>query len=116
MADQVITVKKIQVKEETPMQRRGEKYRMNPKLYIQIENESIMQNLQNRRTRPHNTYKDEVIPQVIRALEKDHPELYRKLQNAKWGWRQDCGCSVCPCSPGFVATEVTGLETIWATI
>lgn len=82
--------------------RRGEKKQSCPKMYIFIESESIMENLQNRRTRPYNEYKKTIIPKVLESISKTDPDLFGRIKDLKWGWDRYCGCSMCPCSPGFI--------------
>lgn len=63
------------------------------RLYVCIQKETILENLQNRHYRPYTLYKKFVIPELI----KQCPELV----DAKFSWSQKCGCS-CGCSPGFI--------------
>ena len=39
---------------------------------------------------------------MMEKLKKTNPQVYKDLKNIKWGWNQNCGCSMCPCSPGFI--------------
>lgn len=64
------------------------------RVYIHIDGESILQNLQDRRIRPYNVYKKEVLPLLAAQLGFDVSTLDLR-------WSQRAGCS-CPCSPGFV--------------
>ena len=66
-----------------------------PRIYVDIEGESIRENLQNRRERPYNVYKKELLPALFRLL---------GIRDVKVGWSQHAGCS-CPCSPGFIVKE-----------
>ena len=36
-------------------------------------------------------------------IKEQNSEAYEKLKEQQWGWRQKCGCVMCPCSPGFVS-------------
>lgn len=63
------------------------------RIYIWPKGESIMENLQNRRDRPHTAYRKEVLPTVFQKLGLDPATKVR--------WSQYAGCS-CPCSPGFI--------------
>jgi hypothetical protein len=81
--------------------RKSEPYKGSNKLYISPEGESILENLYNRHDRPSNVWKKEIIPAVLSKLAEQNPEIYERVKDEKWGWRQRCGCS-CPCSPGFV--------------
>lgn len=69
------------------------------RIYIWPQGESVLDNLVNRCGRPHQLYRREVLPQLFDklGLPKDF----------KVNWSQHAGCSMCPCSPGFVcALEV----------
>ncbi len=92
--------------------RSGEKNRLSPKLYIWVKNETILENLVNRRNRPFTEYKKHVIPKVMESLMHTHPHLHDRLKNAKWGWDKHCGCSMCPCSPGFIAKDIIEMVDI----
>ena len=65
------------------------------RVYIFAEGESILANLVNRTTRPHKVYRDRVLPTVYAYLGLD-PREY------KMRWSKHAGCSMCPCSPGFI--------------
>jgi len=85
---------------------RNEKNRLvKSNIYFWIKDESILQNLEKRHTRPHHEYK------------KLLPNLYQKLG---WDlithsyWSQKCGCS-CGCSPGF-RTNHMSFDDIHVTI
>lgn len=95
-------IKTIDVRLETEFNRSGEPKKKFDKLYIWLTDETILENIQNRRSRPYTDYKREVIPQLIERLKIEQPRHYEVLKNVKWGWNQNCGCSMCPCSPGFV--------------
>ena len=96
----IMQIKEIKIKRYSS--RQGEKKQSSPKMYIFIENESVMENLQNRRTRPYNEYKKLIIPKVMESISKTHPDLFERIRDIKWGWDRYCGCSMCPCSPGFI--------------
>ena len=61
-----------------------------------------MENLFNRRNRPSRAWKQTLIPAIMAKLSKENPEIFEKVKGEDWGWRQNCGCKMCPCSPGFV--------------
>lgn len=82
--------------------RNNEPYKMNNKIYVSIENETVIENLRNRKNRPYNVYKKELLPQMYDVLKFQHPLIYQTIKDNKWNWNQKCGCSMCPCSPGFV--------------
>lgn len=62
-----------------------------PRLYVSVEDETIMENLMNRRSRPYNAYKT-----LIHGS-----DLGEIIDLSKLSWSQKAGCS-CPCSPGFI--------------
>lgn len=63
------------------------------RVYIWPEGENVVENMQNRRERPYNVYKTEVLPMLFRLLGIP--------SSTKLNWSQKAGCS-CPCSPGFI--------------
>ena len=95
--------------------RRGEPHRTKNKMYVWVDNETLFENIINRRNRPYQMYKKEVIPMVMELIKKKHPDYYNDLKDTKWSWNQKCGCSMCPCSPGFVG-DTTGFYEIHVTI
>ena len=73
------------------------------RVYFNIQDETILENLQRRRLRPI---------KLFRAL---LPEVYKKLGvDSKARWSQYAGCS-CPCSPGFILDDVYG-KTVYVTV
>lgn len=96
--------------------RYGERNRLSPKMYIQINNESIIDNLRNRRTRPYADYKKHLLPKALEIIREQDPALYERMKDAKWSWDKHCGCTVCPCSPGFVAKNINQPVDIWVKI
>ena len=109
-------IKKISAKQEYYSERKGEPFRDNNKCYIWVERESIVENLMNRRSRPYKFYQENVLPQILKEVNEKYPE-YRISTNVKdWGWRQKCGCSMCPCSPGFIQKTGSGTVTIQAEV
>lgn len=95
----------INIKTEHPFNREGEPKRFNDKIYIWQSGETIFENLKKRRCRPYTTYKKELFPKLMETLQEKHPEIYEQVKDVKWGWNQYCGCSMCPCSPGFVGDK-----------
>lgn len=96
------TINSVNVRPETEFTRHGEPKKNRDKIYIWIKDETIIENLQNRRNRPYKDYKREVIPQLMEWIKDKKPTVYELLKWVRWGWDQHCGCSMCPCSPGFV--------------
>lgn len=89
-------------------------YTSAPRLYVDVENETVLDNLANRKRRPYNVYK-----KMIRATALDQIFDLTKLS-----WSQKAGCS-CPCSPGFIlnkqSVEIDGERQwcgfdIWVTL
>lgn len=108
-----MTPKKIEVRPVSVKSRQGERNWMAPKIYVHHSNETIIENLQNRRSRPYTTYKKELLPVVMEHIKHSHPHLHDRLKNATWSWDKYCGCSMCPCSPGFVAKGIYEQVDIW---
>ena len=71
------------------------------RIYVWLKNESIYDNLMNRRNRPSELYK-EIVRKAFRTIDIDE-ETYGKLR-----WSQKAGCSMCPCSPGFIIDGIEG--------
>lgn len=63
------------------------------RVYVWTEGETIIENLQNRRQRPHTIYKKELIPVVLWRMGLP--------ADTKVRWSQKAGCG-CGCSPGFI--------------
>jgi len=102
MEAKVVLVKDIKVYyhgNDYTDRRRNKKARV----YINIQDESILENLMNRKSRPI---------KLFRAL---LPDVYKKLGvDSKARWSQYAGCS-CPCSPGFILDDVYG-KTVYVTV
>jgi len=62
-----------------------------PRMYVSVADETIMDNLANRKRRPYNIYKTLIHSSDIASV----------LDLSKLSWSQKAGCS-CPCSPGFI--------------
>lgn len=65
-----------------------------PRVYVSIEEESILENFANRTSRPVKQYRD-----FVQAALADMGIEYTSLV-----WSKNAGCSGCPCSPGFILT------------
>lgn len=73
--------------------RQGEAYRNSSHLYVGIQNESIMENLTfGRHNRPHKAYETHLLPLLAE----------RGINVTQAFWSKNAGCSMCPCSPGFI--------------
>lgn len=78
-----------------------------PRVYISIKDEGLLDNFANRTSRPHTLWKSIVITELRK----------RGFTFEKIRWSQKAGCSMCPCSPGFIleGARTAGLG-IWITI
>jgi len=110
------TIRKVSAKQEYWSDRKGEPFRDNNKAYIWVFGESILENLQNRRSRPHKFYQDNILPEVLKQINEQHPEFGISTNAKDWGWRSKCGCSMCPCSPGFIQKTGSGTVSIHAEV
>lgn len=93
---------KFQLKNVEVRLRDGGEKKVKDVMSIDIDKESIMDNLVNRHDRPYKDYRKYVIPLVMESIKKNYPEEYGLMDGVKWKWDQYAGCSMCPCSPGFV--------------
>lgn len=99
-----ITVKRISKMQKTvdySDRRSLQEYNANTRVYIWPEGETVIDNLMNRKSRPYNIYKKEIMPEVLKELGLD-PEM-------KVRWSRYAGCS-CPCSPGFILPMNLGYD------
>lgn len=62
-----------------------------PRMYVSVSDESVLDNLANRKRRPYNVYKTLIHSSGISSV----------LNLGDLRWSQYAGCT-CPCSPGFV--------------
>jgi len=62
-----------------------------PRMYVSIEDETLMSNLANRKRRPYNVYKSMIHSSGLAGV----------LDISKLSWSQHAGCT-CNCSPGFI--------------
>lgn len=76
------------------------------RIYIWPKGETILQNLENRRSRPINQWRKEVIPEILKQA--GFPADMRVK------FSQKCGCQ-CGCSPGWFITGHHGVK-VHATI
>jgi len=74
------------------------------RIYIFIDGENVMENLQNRRDRPYEFYKKEIL-----SLPEVQALFPIETKDIKFKWSQKAGCS-CGCSPGFMVEGWTGSE------
>ena len=71
---------------------RWSEYTQAPRLYVSVADETILDNLANRTRRPYNVYKTLIHSSGIASV----------LDLSKLSWSKNAGCTMCPCSPGFV--------------
>lgn len=76
----------------------------NTRVYVDVKDESILENLGNRTSRPYKAWKP-----LVEAKLKEMGIGFEKIR-----WSQYAGCS-CPCSPGFVVVGDRGKD-IWMTV
>lgn len=73
-------------------------YEAGTRIYVSEVGESVLDNLENRTGRPVDAYRA--------AVKEILPML--GLAGHKVTWSQKAGCSMCPCSPGFLLKAPTG--------
>ena len=83
-------IKKVKVKETN---------RKTSRVFFFVDNETVFENLLNRRQRPYDAYRT-LLPGVFKKA---------KIDPVKASWRQNAGCS-CGCSPAFVLDDDNGLD------
>lgn len=64
----------------------------NPRIYVWIKDENVLENLQKRHSRPYNEYR-KLFPDIVRRI--------GLKADIKANWSQKAGCS-CGCSPAFI--------------
>jgi len=73
-------------------------YTQAPRIYVSVGEFDVAEHLVNRRRRPYTEFR-KFIQGVV------WPSLNWESTAPKLGWRQNAGCTMCPCSPGFVVQE-----------
>lgn len=63
------------------------------RIFLNIEGESILENFVNRTSRPAREWGKIIRNEVLPAL---------GMEGVKARWSQKAGCSMCPCSPGWI--------------
>ncbi len=97
----MLNIKSITLRPKTgsSSKHNAQDYYHRPRIYVSPEGETIMENFTSgRHTRPYTQYKQEVLPQLFRALGLDASSI-------KVGWSKKAGCTMCPCSPGFIVKD-----------
>ncbi len=97
--------------------RKGEPFKNQDKIFIFNEDKSVIF-FQNRFNKPYKVYKKELLPLVMKEIQKRFPQSYDDVKGLKWSWRQSAGCSMCPCSPGFIGDTKKQLDvhTFYVTV
>lgn len=68
-----------------------QEFAASPRLYVRVKDETVLDNIKNRKRRPYSLYKTLI-----------HGSLLGDIFNlGKLQWSQRAGCW-CPCSPGFI--------------
>lgn len=94
----------LQITEIAEIEHKPERrYQRNTKtrIYVWPKGETLIENLENRKSRPYDLFRKQVIPTVLAQLGVD--------ASTKIRWSQYAGCS-CPCSPGFVLDKRLGKD------
>ena len=84
-------------------------YYKNPRVYLDFKDETMIDNLQNRRSRPHVKIKK------LLSLNKDLMQKLNITNISQLHWSQTAGCS-CGCSPGFIISNQNERVDYWLTI
>lgn len=111
-----IQIKKFNIRHEE--KRSGEPKLIHDKMYIWVDNQTIIENIMGRGSEPYKQHKKFIIPKVMEMIKEQHPDKYELLKDVKWSWNKNCGCSMCPCSPGFIGDRksISNHQTIFITI
>lgn len=70
-------------------------------VYVWTKDETVLENLENRRQRPYTIYKKEIMPEVLRQMGL---KSFTKIR-----WSQKAGCP-CGCSPAFLVDGDFGTD------
>jgi hypothetical protein len=89
-----------------------------PRCYVsdvEIIQETVMDNLMNRRNRPHTEWTKLVMPVAKPIVEKALGMMKDLVpltiaSDWKFQWSSKAGCSMCPCSPGYIMKGVDVLD------
>lgn len=83
-------------------------YNRKPRIYVSPEGESLYDNLMSRRQRPSTMYRKLAVAAALRALGLP--------ADTKVTWSHYAGCTMCPCSPGFIVEAACTHEDVYCTI
>jgi hypothetical protein len=77
-------------------------YAKKMRCYISPKGETVLENLfVGRRNRPTDLYRRELMPTLKAKIAEF---LGCQPEQVKLNWSQHAGCSMCPCSPGYIVT------------
>ena len=79
------------------------------RIFIFHDDETILDDLVNRFSRPSAFYKKEILPLFLDKIKVESPDVYKKVKDTKWLWNKLAGCT-CGCSPGFVGNTKDNIE------
>lgn len=99
MAD--MDILKINVVEEEPFKRHGKLLQKKTRVYFWIQGQTLIENFARRFTNPSREYR------------KFLPAVFEKLglpADTVANWNRYAGCTMCPCSPGFILKGHNGKE------
>jgi len=95
--------------------RDAKEFHSKPRVYFSVKGETILENLVERHVRPFTEYR-KVLVAALESIGIDTSEL-------KFNWSKYAGCTMCPCSPGFVVSRKDGRHPttlghcdIWITV
>ena len=77
------------------------------RVFVWADDESILDNLQNRTRRPYEAWRVLAIKVLRQLVDQNGRPLWKPEHDAealRLRWSQRAGCS-CPCSPGFIIEE-----------
>ena len=94
----VLMVKSVDVRDNFDRKRASQKRFTH--LYVNPVNESVFENFLNRCDRPVGHYRLAALSALL--------SLGVDIEKVKLSWNQKAGCSMCPCSPGFIVKVLDG--------
>lgn len=98
----------LRPKSGSSVKRNANQFYHRPRIYISPDGETVMENFrEGRHTRPYTQYKQEILPLLFRLL---------GLTGVKVSWSKKAGCTMCPCSPGFIVKDGNVPYDIWVTV
>lgn len=71
------------------------------RIFVWVQNETVGDQLVLRGHRPYQAWRSMLVEHVLTPI---------GMGGAKLRWDRHCGCSMCPCSPGFVTDRHMGLD------